>query len=134
MGTNLVDHARAELGRTGDLESDPAFSQSLIAAVAALTSYGHSGGSMMVAVERLGKILRHEALTPLTASPDEWTDQSGWSGHPLWQNTRDSRAMSFDQGTTYWLVDDPQRTIHHTVAGDIPNIVMPPAGREDTSS
>jgi hypothetical protein len=34
-------------------------------------------------------------------------DRSEMSGYPLWQNIRDTRAMSRDGGKTYTMVDDP---------------------------
>lgn len=99
----LTEHARHELKLIGE---DPAYSASLVAAVAAFASYGHSGGSAMVAIAQLHELLNRRTLTPLTSSPDEWTDRSDISGYPIWQSTRDPRAMSGDAGATYWLVDD----------------------------
>lgn len=100
---SLVDHARRELELLGE---DPAYSASLVAAIAALTSFGHSGGSMMVATEQLADLLAFRPLTPLTADPEEWQDRSEMSSTPLWQSTRDSAAMSHDGGKTYYYVDD----------------------------
>lgn len=101
MGTTMVEHARGELDRLGE---DPALTANLVAVVAAYASFGHSGGSHECALYLLGRLLRREALTPLTADPAEWTDQSAISGVPLWQNTRDTRAMSEDGGRTYTLI------------------------------
>ncbi len=107
---NLVAHARRELARQG--ENEPAFVESILAAVRGFCSYGHSGGSGPMAVEYLHDILRWRALTPLTSDPGEWEDRTEMSGMPWWQSTRDARAMSHDGGKTYWLVDDPARTQH----------------------
>jgi hypothetical protein len=105
----LVEHARRELALRG--ETDQAFVDSIIAAVRGFCSYpGHSGGSMAIAVEYVHDLLRFRALAPLTNDPAEWTDQSEISGRPLWQNNRDSRAMSEDGGRTYWLVDEQSQT------------------------
>ena len=109
---SLVDHARREMELLGEFASDPAYAQSIVAAVAAFASYGHSGGSAQVAREQLAKLLNQEALTPITSDPAEWIDRSAESGSPWWQNTRDSRAMSHDGGATYWLVDDPARVVN----------------------
>jgi hypothetical protein len=110
---SLVEHARRELEILGEFATDPAYAQSIVAAVAAFASYGgHSGGSAMVAREHLAVLLDHRALSPITSQPDEWIDRSEMSGYPLWQNRRDSRAMSHDGGRTYWLVDDDSKTVH----------------------
>lgn len=105
---SLVEHAKRELELCGQTAEDPGYAASVVAAVAAFASYGHSGGSASVAVEQLHRLLRQEALTPLTDDPEEWEDRTEVSGGPWWQNRRDSRAMSHDGGQTYWLVDDPR--------------------------
>lgn len=103
---SLVDHARRELELCGQTAEDPGYAASIVAAVAAFASYGHSGGSAMVGVEQLYRLLRYEPLSPLTSDPDEWIDQSASCGVPLWQNKRDPRAMSYDGGQTWRLVGD----------------------------
>lgn len=111
---SLVEHARRELELCGQYKEDPEYAESIIAAVAAFASYGHSGGSAGYAVQQLAALLRYEALSPLTDSPVEWRHHGeGVAGVPggLWQNVRDSRAMSADGGKTYWLVDDPKRAV-----------------------
>lgn len=99
----LVDHARRELDLIGE---DPAYAASLVASIAALSSYGHSGGSMMCAIDQLNRLLRFENLAPLTSDPDEWIDQSEPSGYPVWQNRRCSSAFSTDAGATYYFLAD----------------------------
>lgn len=103
--SRMVEHAQRELKLSGQFAEDPAYAQSIVAAVAAFASYGHSGGSAGVAIEILGRLLRQEALSPLTPDPAEWIDRSEMSGTPIWQNRRDSRAMSNDGGKTWWYVD-----------------------------
>lgn len=104
--SNLVDHAKRELKWCGQIESDPGYSASLIAAIAAFASYGHSGGSAEVAIEQLHDLLRFRTLSPLTQDPDEWEDRTEMSGAPLWQNRRDPAAFSEDGGQTWRFVDD----------------------------
>ena len=41
----LVEHAKRELELLGQTAEDPAYAASIVAAVAAFSSYGHSGGS-----------------------------------------------------------------------------------------
>lgn len=101
--SDLVQHARRELELCGQT-------------VEGFVSYpGHSGGSAFVAREMLHALLGHQALSPLTDDPTEWIDRSEMSGEPWWQNIRDSRAMSHDGGTTYWLIDDESKAIHASV-------------------
>jgi hypothetical protein len=108
----LVGHARRELELCGQTAEDPDYAESIAKAVEAFASYGHSGGSAMVAREQLYALLGFQALSPLTDDPAEWVDRSEMSGRPWWQNLRDSRAMSHDGGKTYWLVDDESKTVH----------------------
>jgi hypothetical protein len=102
--SKLVEHARRELELCGQTAEDPGYTSTLVASVAAFASYGHSGGSASVAIDQLTRLLRFEALSPLTSDPAEWEDRTEMSGYPLWQNVRDSRAMSNDGGKTWWLV------------------------------
>lgn len=100
--TTLVEHARRELALLGE---DPPFAASLIAALEGFTTYGHSGGSAASGIDLLERLLRREALTPITSDPAEWVDRSEESGSPMWQNARESRAVSTDGGKTWWYVD-----------------------------
>lgn len=104
--TTLVEHARTELELCGQTAEDPGYAASLIAAIAAFASYGHSGGSASVAIDQLHRLLRFRTLSPLTSDPDEWEDRTEISGSPLWQNRRDSAAFSTDAGQTWHFVDD----------------------------
>jgi hypothetical protein len=104
--SRLVDHARRELELCGQTAEDPAYAASLVAAVEAFTSYGHSGGSAEVGIEQLYTLLRGRTLSPLTSDPNEWEDRSKESGYPLWQNRRDSAAMSMTGGKDWYFVDD----------------------------
>lgn len=100
---SLVEHARRELTRIGE---DPDTVEGVVSVVQAFADCGHSGGSAPFARAYLERLLRFEPLSPLTDDPSEWTDQSEMSSSPLWQNIRDSRAMSHDGGKTYWMVDE----------------------------
>jgi hypothetical protein len=102
---SLVDHARRELELSGQTAEDPGYAASIIAAVEAFASYGHSGGSAMVAIEQLHILLQHRTLSPLTSDPAEWEDRSKISSTPLWQNRRDPAAMSTDGGQDWFYVD-----------------------------
>lgn len=115
--SNLVDHAKRELALAGN---DDDFNQSIIKAVEAFSSFGHSGGSASVAIPMLNDLLNFRNLTPLTDDPDEWNHVSedvwGEAGG-VWQNQRNSEAFSNDGGTTYYLLSeskDGERIMHET--------------------
>ncbi|WP_432846010.1 hypothetical protein ACQPXB_36055 [Amycolatopsis sp. CA-161197] len=104
--SNLVEHARTELQLLGE---DPVYSASLVAAVAAFASFGHSGGSSACAREQLHALLAFQPLTPLTNDPDEWCDVADHGpGTALWQNRRNPAAFSNDGGKHFWLTTDPK--------------------------
>ena len=50
--SSLVEHAKRELELCGQTAEDPAYAASIVAAVEAFASYGHSGGSASVAIEQ----------------------------------------------------------------------------------
>lgn len=99
----LVEHARRELALIGE---DEWLTDGLCKVVAAFAEMGHSGFSAAHSTAVLEKLLRYQPLSPLSGDPAEWEDRSEMSGYPLWQNVRDSRAMSRDGGKTYTLVDE----------------------------
>lgn len=111
--STLVEHARRELELCGQTAEDPGYAASLVAAVAAFTSYGHSGGSAGCAIGQLEVLLRHGTLSPLTCDPDEWLDRTAESGTPMWQNRRCPAAFSDDAGKTFWLLDDSDGLTGH---------------------
>jgi hypothetical protein len=119
--STLAEHARRELELCGQYAEDPAYSESVIAAVEAFTSFGHSGGSAPVAREQLHALLAFKPLAPLTSDPAEWQDQSDASGTPMWQNRRDPAAFSTDGGQTWYSLDDgaPSGMVAHT---DLPGV------------
>lgn len=99
-----VAHAREHLSRAGE---DPGFSASVVAAIAAFTSWSHPGETQARRLNLCLRLLDHEALTPLTRDPAEWIDRSALNGSPCWQNRRNSRAFSADGGFTYTLGQVP---------------------------
>ncbi|MDQ0694211.1 hypothetical protein [Streptomyces sp. W4I9-2] len=99
----LVDHARRELALIGE---DEWLTNGLCKVIEAFAAMGHSGSSAEHSTAVLEKLLRYQPLSPITDDPAEWEDRSEMSGYPIWQNTRDSRAMSRDGGKTYTLVNE----------------------------
>lgn len=103
--SNLVDHAKRELALAGN---DDAFNESIVKAVEAFSSYGHSGGSASEAIPMLHDLLQFKNLTPLTDDPDEWMDVD----NEMWQSRRNAEAFSTDGGKTYYLLSEDGRQGH----------------------
>lgn len=99
---SLVEHAARELQLCGQFREDPAYAQSVVAAVAAFASYGHSGGSASCAVSQLTTLLQYGTLSPLTDDPEEWVRHQP----DMWQSSRNPQAFSQDGGKTYYLLDE----------------------------
>lgn len=103
----LVAHARRELELCGQAAESPEYAGSVLAAVATLAAFGHSGGSMGAACRQLAALFMYRPLSPITNNPADWIDVAEYApGVPLWQCRRDSRLFSRDGGVTYWNVDD----------------------------
>ena len=119
--SNLVSHARRELEL---IREEPETIEWYLRVVKEFASYGHSGGSMSVAVPTLQALLSFQNLSPLTKNPDEWMFISedllgGTNG--IWQNVRNGEAFSNDGGVTYYLLSenkDPSklRIMHKSAA------------------
>lgn len=112
--SNLVRHAKRELALAG-VEED--LRPSIIAAVSAFASYGHSGGSASVAIPMLNELLRFHVLTPLTDDPAEWMKVVDMitNGEALWQSTRQSDAFSMDGGRTYYVLREQRRWLSRII-------------------
>jgi hypothetical protein len=103
--SNLVAHAQRELMILGE-DSETTYNIMLV--VQAYASMGHSGGSHSVILPRLVKLLSYENLTDITDDPEEWVHHGPelWGGKKgVWQNIRNSAALSEDGGVTYHLVE-----------------------------
>jgi hypothetical protein len=97
--SNMVEHARRELGR---FETDQRWIDDQLLVVQAFADAGHSGVTASIALAQLERLLRFQNLAPLTTDPGEWMDV----GDRTWQNRRRSDAFSTDGGRTYYLLDD----------------------------
>jgi len=117
--SDMVEHARRELERIGEEPDTIDWYLSVVRALtarrglvstrdgmAAFVAGGHSCGSLLHAASVLERLLRYEALSELTTDQAEWEDRSEIGEQPLWQNTRDSRAISHDGGITYWMTHE----------------------------
>lgn len=100
--SGLVLHAMRELALAGN---DEDFDNSIIAAVEAFASYGHSGGFASFAIPMLNDLLLYKNLTPLTDDPKEW-NQVEMGEEACWQCVRNPEAFSNDGGKTYYLLSE----------------------------
>lgn len=110
----LVRHAERELELIGQTAEDPEFSASIVNAVRAFASFGHSGGSASVAIPWLNSLLHFENLAPLTNDPEEWNLVGEDGDEKVWQCQRNPRAFSNDEGKTHYILqDDGTRSTLH---------------------
>lgn len=113
--SNMIAHARMELELAGWFKEDPDglqtdwWAESLIAAVAEITHYGHSGGTIGFAVGMIEELIFFHPLSPITNNPDEWQNVTEYTdGTEMWQNRRDCRLFSHDEGQTWYSIEDPR--------------------------
>lgn len=97
--SNLVDHARRELEHLGCKEEDILDVEKVVRAFADIHP---SGGQASWLIPIIHTLLQFKPLTPLTDDPKEWVEV----GDGLWQNSRNSEALSNNGGRTYWLVSE----------------------------
>jgi hypothetical protein len=90
---------------------------SIITAVAAFSSYGHSGGSASVCIPMLNQLLQFKPISPLTSHPREWQHiEQGIAGDNLtWQSRRRSDAFSKNNGLTYYCLDEERRWLYRVL-------------------
>lgn len=109
-----VNRARHELELIGE---DADVIEWYLKTIAAFMSYGHSGGSFFATLPVLNVLLKQENLSALTDDPDEWYHHEAemWDGKTgIWQNKRNSKMFSKDQGKTFFNVDAPGDGVKHT--------------------
>lgn len=108
----LVKHARAELALFPN--EDANFLESIINGIKGFSEYeGHSDSSAAIAIHMMSALLRGENLLPLTNDPEEWELRAGSDyglEEDMWQNLRNSKAISKDGGATYFLVGEENAT------------------------
>lgn len=104
----LIQHARRELGMFPN--EDPSFVESIVNAIKGFASYpGHSGSSAAIAVHMLTALLNGQNLLPLTDDPEEWEyhpKEKYGVDKDMWQNKRNSAAISYDEGKHYFLSNE----------------------------
>lgn len=106
-GNPLIDHASRELALIGE---DQDVIDGIVKVITAFAAVADSGGSTPYVIDRVEKLMRFQPLSPLTANPAEWQDQTRASGYPLWQSRRNPSAFSTDSGKTYTLLGEQPQT------------------------
>lgn len=112
----LVRHVEREVRLSGLLDKDSSYGGMLGKAVITLTrafaKQGHSGKSAQLTLDVFNTVARHGILTPLTDDPKEWVllDKNvSPDERKCWQNLRKFSCFSYDQGKTYYNVDEKRR-------------------------
>jgi hypothetical protein len=109
--SNLVAHAKRELEIAGLFDKDSAYdgmiADCVMQLMAVLSSQGHSGGSADMTIGIFGAVSRYKPLTPITSSPDDWSQPVD----DMWQCKRQGDLFSYDAGKTWYSVDDPRWSI-----------------------
>lgn len=116
----IVARVTDEVRRAGLLDPDSDYDglvgRTVIDMAKTLAGRGHSGFSAKNCVDVLSILIGGDTLTPLTRDPAEWAaippEMAG--AENLSQNRRNPKAMSFDGGQSYTLVDDPERKTYYS--------------------
>jgi hypothetical protein len=108
--SNLVAHARRELALAGLFDKESAYdgmiASSVMELVRVLSEQRHSGGSAALTLQIFNVVANYDILTPIRYEPDQWNDVSEITGQPMWQHKRKSSVMSFDQGETWFDIEE----------------------------
>lgn len=100
--SNLVAHARRELELIGEEQETI---DGYLRVIQAYADMGHSGGSAMVAIPTINRLLQYKPLSALSNDPGEWEHV----GEKMWQSKRRGEAFSNNGGVTYYLLSDKKR-------------------------
>jgi len=104
--SNLANHARYELQAAGLFDADSNYGgmigEAVMALVEVFAEQGHSGFSASMTLDIFNTVASFKPLTPIGASPDEWSEV----GTDVWQNRRRSTTFSRDGGTTWYDIDN----------------------------
>ncbi len=118
--SNLKEHAQFELERAGlfdkDSDYDGAIGPAVMKMIEVFSAEGHSGYSAHLTLDIFNRLANRKALTPITSSPDEWTDISEMSGPsgPKYQSKRQCSCFSNDGGKTYYDIGSSDIDAMHT--------------------
>lgn len=115
----LVAHARREMHLAGLFDPDADYGGELVTGsvldvLAAVSGRGHSGGSMEITMDLVGRLARREHLAPITSDPATWAP-AGTDPEPIWQSARNPAVFSRDGGRTWYHMNNPDET-HVSVA------------------
>lgn len=108
--SDLVKHAQRELELAGlfspDSDYDGMLGTACLELVRTFSMQGHSGYSAEMVTQLITKLFRYENLTPLTYAEDEWVEITEPVGMGIWQNKRDIRVFSGDNGKTHYTFEE----------------------------
>lgn len=106
--SNLIDHAQRELKLAGlDDPSDGvqhAINANILELIAVFAAQGHSGTTAAYVLSVFDKLARFRTISANDhALYEDRTQLNG--GKTLWQDVRDSRWFSDDEGKTWWSIE-----------------------------
>lgn len=111
--SNLIAHAKRELELAGlfDKTSEGAYGGGIGEAVMALVEthakQGHSGGSHSLTMQVFNEVINFRPLTPIGTTPNEWVHVSNDERGRMFQNVRKFSCFSYDEGKTWYDIDEP---------------------------
>jgi hypothetical protein len=93
-----------------DADYDGMIPEAVLALVKAHSEQGHSGGSHGITLAIFNKVINYQTLSPLTSNPDEWMHVGKDHRGECYQSMRHPACFSYDQGKTWYDLDDPAKT------------------------
>lgn len=116
--SNLIRHAEYEMKKVELDKKDSDYGGMLYIAVmelvTVLSKQGHSGFSHSLVMDIFNRVANFKTLSPLTDDPEEWNDVSDMGSDKdkkFWQSKREPSCFSYDNGKTYYSVDDENREV-----------------------
>ena len=110
--TNTMTHAKREIDILESTTPDALileFKNEIIALCEKFGRSGQSGGSAPYVAFALStsikKLCLHQTIAPLTGEDSEWTDISGMSDSPKFQNNRDSRVFKDSKNSQAYFIE-----------------------------
>jgi hypothetical protein len=105
----LIEYAEDEMKRAGLYDADADYGglipDAVMALVRAHSDQGHSGFSHALTLQIFNRVINFKPLTPIGATPDEWTEVSA----KMWQNSRAPSVFSETAGKTWYDLDNLSR-------------------------
>lgn len=107
---DLTNHAKRELKLAGLFDKDSDYGgmlgDNILELIKTFSKQGHSGMSASLALDIFNRLANYETLTQNDHSEYVIHPPEMNGGKPLWQDSRDSKWFSDDEGKTWYNIDD----------------------------